>query len=151
MVPAFWAAWQPTFLQYLQAQRQGLSDVLQQHSAHWRQAAGQAAGSEWSTELLDGIGAAGGFLPNMQRSSVGSFLWTLSDILFGVQLTASMQQLVQPMVEQWPGASRAFLAPLAYAFTEVSSSSHNHHGCAAVLAVLPTYSDCVLLFSITVC
>jgi hypothetical protein len=122
MTPAYWAAWQPRFLQYLQAQRQGLSGLLQQHCTHWRGAEGQQPASKWSEELLGGVAAAGKFLPNMHRSTVRAFLHTFTSSLSGVKVDSSLEELVLPIVDHWPGGSRAFLAPLAYAFTEVRAA-----------------------------
>jgi hypothetical protein len=122
MTPAYWAAWQPRFLQYLQAQRQGLDDRLNQHAAQWLPT-GEAGRTHWHSQLVDGVATAGHFLPNMDRCYVGSFRANLRRALSYAQQDGSREQLVQPLVQHWPAGSRAFLAPLAYAFTEVRPSA----------------------------
>jgi hypothetical protein len=118
MVPSYWAAWQPGFLQYLQQQRQGLSAVLQQQAAQWVPVGGPRR-THWYSQLVDGIAVAGHFLPNLARSSISYFRSQLRQALLTVKPDGSLQRLVQPIVQHWHAGNRAFLAPLAYAFTEV--------------------------------
>jgi hypothetical protein len=70
--------------------------------------------------LLEGTAADGCFLPIMERRYLSHFRLYLQRAFQDMQQDQTLECLVQPIVAQWPAGARAFLAPLAYAFTQVS-------------------------------